>query len=155
PDSVGIDRLLNAVAAARRVRPGTAAVLVDAGSAVTVDWLDGSGAFAGGAIFPGLRLMTQALHDYTALLPLVKIERANPPVPATSTRVAIETGVFWAVAGGIEALVARLAAGFSGTTEVFLTGGDAPLLAKALNPNVQLWPHMTLEGIRIAAEALP
>ncbi len=128
---------------------------MDAGSAVTVDWLDESGAFAGGAIFPGIRLMTQALHDYTALLPLVKVEHANPPLPATSTPVAIEAGVFWAVAGGIQALVAQLAARANASPEVFLTGGDGLLLAKALNQDVHLWPHMTLEGIRIAAETMP
>jgi type III pantothenate kinase len=155
PEWVGIDRLLNAVAASRRVRLGRAAVLVDAGSAVTVDWLDESGAFAGGAIFPGLRLMTQALHDYTALLPLVQIQQPAPPVPATSTPAAVEAGVFWAVAGGLQVLIVRLGSRAATPPEVFLTGGDAPLLATALSQDLHLWPHMTLEGIRIAAETLP
>jgi type III pantothenate kinase len=155
PDWVGIDRLLNAVAASQRVRHGVPAVLVDAGSAVTVDWLDESGAFAGGAIFPGLRLMTQALHDYTALLPLIQIQQSTPPVPATATPAAVEAGVFWAVAGGTQALIARLSSRGIVPPEVFLTGGDAPLLAPALNQDVRVWPHMTLEGIRIAAETLP
>ena len=155
PEWVGIDRLLNAVAASRRVRPGVPAVLVDAGSAVTVDWLDESGAFAGGAIFPGVRLMTQALHDYTALLPLVQIQQPAPPVPATSTPAAVEAGVFWAVVGGIQALSGRLGSRAPTPAEVFLTGGDAALLAPAMNQDVRIWPHMTLEGIRIAAETLP
>jgi type III pantothenate kinase len=155
PEWVGIDRLLNGVAASRRVRSGVPAVLVDAGSAVTVDWLDESGAFAGGAIFPGLRLMTQALHDYTALLPLVPIQQPAPPVPATSTPAAVEAGVYWAVVGGMQALIGRLGSRATVAPEVFLTGGDAALLAPALNPDVHLWPHMTLEGIRIAAETLP
>ena len=73
PDKVGIDRLLNAVAANRRRQEHVAAILVDAGSAVTVDYLDGNGVFRGGAIFPGFRLMARALHDYTALLPIVDI----------------------------------------------------------------------------------
>src|SRR6516164_9083576 len=85
PDHVGIDRLLNAVAANSRRPPGTPAVLIDAGSAVTVDWLDEEGAFCGGAIFPGLRLMTMALHSYTALLPLVTIRKSSPGLPAKST----------------------------------------------------------------------
>jgi len=155
PECVGIDRLLNAVAASRRVRRGRAAVLVDAGSAVTVDWLDESSAFAGGAIFPGIQLMARALHDHTALLPLVKVERSTPSLPGTSTVAAIEAGVFWAAAGGIQALVARLATAANVTAELFLTGGDGPLLAKALDQDFHLWPNMTLEGIRIAAEAMP
>jgi type III pantothenate kinase len=155
PDHVGIDRLLDAVAASGRVQRGVAAVLVDAGSAVTVDWLDESGAFAGGAIFPGFRLMTQALHDYTALLPLVKVEDPVPSLPSTSTPTAVAAGVFWAVAGGIQALITQLAARAAGAIEVFLTGGDAALLANRLPLKVHVWPNMTLEGIRIAAEAQP
>jgi type III pantothenate kinase len=147
--------LLNGVAASHRLPAGGAAVLVDAGSAVTVDWLDESGAFAGGAILPGLGLMARALHEYTALLPLVQVAHPNPPVPGTSTLAAIEAGVFWAVAGGIQALLTQLAAHARDTPQIFVTGGDGPLLAKALNRDVHLWPNMTLEGIRIAAESVP
>src|SRR5262249_55906507 len=64
PHRVGIDRLLDAVAAKRRLPAGRPAVLVDAGSAVTVDWLDETHTFCGGAIFPGLHLMAQSLNDY-------------------------------------------------------------------------------------------
>src|SRR5581483_3656335 len=53
PDAVGIDRLLNAVAANTRRAGGVPAVVVGAGTAVTVDWLDAAGAFCGGAILPG------------------------------------------------------------------------------------------------------
>src|SRR5262249_26522535 len=113
------------------------------------------GAFAGGAIFPGIRLMAQALHDYTALLPLVNVEQASPAVPATSTTAAIEAGIYWAVVGGIQALIGRLVSTAKGRTEIYLTGGDGPLLAKALNHDFQLWPNMTLEGIRISAETKP
>jgi type III pantothenate kinase len=155
PESVGIDRLLNAVVASRRVPQGVGAVLVDAGSAITVDWLDESSAFAGGAILPGIRLMARALHEHTALLPLVHVEHAAPHLPATSTAAAIEAGVFWAAAGGIQALVSRLMGHATSTPKVFLTGGDGPFLAGALNHSVELWPNMTLEGIRIAAEASP
>ncbi|MGL4555642.1 MAG: type III pantothenate kinase, partial [Gemmataceae bacterium] len=66
PEKVGIDRLLNAVAAKPRI--AVDAVIIDAGSAVTVDYLDEYGSFQGGTIFPGLDLMADALHRYTALL---------------------------------------------------------------------------------------
>ncbi|HLJ96176.1 MAG TPA: type III pantothenate kinase [Gemmataceae bacterium] len=153
PDRVGIDRLLNAVAASRRVRPDQPAILVDAGSAITVDYLDELQAFAGGAILPGIRLMARSLHDYTALLPLVNVEHAAPPMPATSTAAAIEAGIYWAAVGAIQALVRRLQTVTTIGAELYLTGGDGPLLAMALD--VEVWPNMTLEGIRIAAEALP
>jgi type III pantothenate kinase len=155
PERVGIDRLLNAVAASTHLPRGTGAVLIDAGSAVTVDWLDETGAFRGGAIFPGLRLMTRALHDYTALLPLVEIRAPHPPMPGKSTITAIEVGVLGAVVGGIHYLVQQLAMSASGTPPLFLTGGDATLLRRAWDADVILWPHMTLEGLRLAAERLP
>jgi len=161
PDRVGLDRLLNAVAAKDRVARGTSIFIIDAGSAVTVDWVDEAGAFRGGAIFPGAQLMANALHDYTAALPLLKTWAnrgfANPQLPGTGTTAAIEAGIFWAVAGGIKALLRQLAAraGASRRHEIFLTGGEAWYLAPVMDLDVQLWPTMTLEGIRLAAEALP
>ena len=59
-NSVLIDRLLNAVSASRVLPPGRGGVLIDAGSAVTVDWLDEEHVFRGGSIFPGLDLMAEA-----------------------------------------------------------------------------------------------
>jgi type III pantothenate kinase len=167
PQRAGIDRLLNAVAARSRTPRHVSTVIIDAGSAVTVDSLDETGAFRGGAILPGLRLMSQALHEYTALLPLVAVKETNPPLPGITTEDAIAAGVFWAVAGGIKALVGQLAAHARELADphhtdlpprplvVFLTGGDAPLLAPVMDADVQLWPTMTLEGIRLTAEALP
>jgi type III pantothenate kinase len=154
PDQVGIDRLLDAVAAGSRTGQGASCLIVDAGTAITVDWVDDRGVFRGGAISPGLRLMGQALHDHTALLPLVALsaERAGPALPGTSTIQAIQAGIFWTAVGGVRALIgqfidnARLS-----NPQIFLTGGDAGLLTQALGLENCWWPEMTLEGIRIAA----
>jgi type III pantothenate kinase len=153
PDHVGIDRLLDAVAVNQRRTPDRYALIVDAGSAVTVDFLDSNGAFTGGTIFPGFRLMAQALHDYTALVPLVDPPRSVPPLPGTATRPAVEAGIYFAVLGGIRTLIQEYANRVGATPEVFLTGGDSPVLHLGL-PDAQHWPHMTLEGIRLTAEAL-
>jgi type III pantothenate kinase len=152
PQKAGIDRLLDAVAANRRRTPNRAAVIVDAGSAVTVDWLDDTGAFAGGAILPGFRLMAKALHDYTALLPLIEAPRAVPRAPGTDTIAAMEAGVFWSVAGAIQAMICedRTRVDY---LDSFLTGGDAAIL-QAVLPDAILWPAMTLEGLRWTAETL-
>ncbi len=154
PDWVGVDRLLDAVAANSRRRPGAPAVIVDSGSAVTVDYVDESGAFRGGVIFPGPRLMAKALHDYTALLPVVEVKQPIPAVPATWTRPAMVAGIFWAVVGGIESVLAQYARAAGTPPDLFLTGGDGALLHPAL-PQAQHWPTMTLEGTRLSAEALP
>jgi type III pantothenate kinase len=161
PHRVGIDRLLNAVAAKERVQPETSIFIIDAGSAVTVDWVDEEGAFRGGTIFPGIQMMAKALHDNTAALPLLSIDtdpvHANPSLPGTSSRSAITAGIYWAVAGGIKGILRQLQGkvGAFRKHEVFLTGGDANYLAPVMDLEVELWPTMTLEGVRLAAEALP
>jgi type III pantothenate kinase len=156
PERVGIDRLLNAAAARlcweRRRLP---AVVADAGSAVTVDWLDEDGAFRGGTIFPGLRLMVRALHDYTALLPLVEVQEPCPYVPGLSTTQAMQAGVYYATAGGINTLIGLLCARSPRPTHIYLTGGDAWLLSQAVDRRAEVWPEMTLEGLRLSAEAQP
>jgi type III pantothenate kinase len=154
PDHVGVDRLLDAVAVNSRRTGGTPAVVIDAGSAVTVDLVDESGAFLGGAILPGMRLMAEALHDYTALLPLLPPPDTTPVVPGTTTPAAMELGIFWAVAGGVALLLREYNSFCRSAIEVFLTGGDAPRLHSVI-PEARLWPEMTLEGIRLSAEALP
>ncbi len=153
PDHVGVDRLLDAVAANSRRKAGVPAVVIDAGSAVTVDLLDANGAFLGGAILPGMRLMAKALHDYTALLPLLAPPEKPPAVPGTSTPAAMEAGIFWAVAGGVQALIGLSGAALGWPGHIFLTGGDGGRLQAAF-PEAQLWPEMTLEGIRLSAETL-
>lgn len=165
PDLVGMDRLLDAVAANHRRAEDGAAVIVDAGTAVTVDYVDGTGAFCGGAILPGLRLMARSLHEQTALLPPLDVHGPTP-LPGRCTEDAMRAGVFWAVAGGITALVQQTMLVSPSRSRrlarVFLTGGDATHLAPvfARDSGVEaglewiVWPEMTLEGIRLAAQAL-
>jgi type III pantothenate kinase len=167
PDKVGIDRLLNAVAVTRIEKPGRGSVLIDAGSAVTVDWLDENHAYCGGSIFPGLDLMAEALHSYTALLPRVTLSLPVPELPAKATIPAMQVGIFLAVSGGIREAV-RIYAERAGTPpRIYFSGGQAPLLARAMGlsdpekttlppwSDYRLWPDQTLMGILHSAEALP
>ncbi len=156
PDRTGIDRLLNAVAAKSRLSPGQGAVLIDAGSAVTADWLDESHSFQGGCIFPGLDLMAEALHRYTALLPRVTVSLPVPTLPGKSTIPAMQVGLFLAVSGGIREAVRQYAEMATNPPGVFFTGGQAPLFAEAMQipSGWTLWPEQTLVGILRAAETL-
>jgi type III pantothenate kinase len=151
PDKVGIDRLLNAVAVNARRADRAPAVIVDAGSAVTVDLVDQRGAFRGGAILPGLKVMANALHDYTALLPLIEFD-ADVEMPGTSTIQAMKTGIFYALVGGVREVIEKLSERSppSKKMEIFVCGGDGALLAPQLPHPICLWPTMTLEGLRIA-----
>jgi type III pantothenate kinase len=157
PDAVGIDRLLNALAAIRE-KPGSAAIIIDAGSAVTVDWIDDTGTFRGGAIFPGLQLMARSLHSHTALLPLVEVAEPEAVLPGVSTVKAMEAGILWAVAGGSATIACRMGSRDSVSISYLVTGGDAQLILPALReaaPEIK-WEHrpvLTLEGLRLAAAA--
>src|SRR5690349_10922792 len=69
--TVGQDRLLNAIGAFSRAKQ--ACIVIDAGTAITVDFVDGEGVFQGGAIAPGVNLMLRALHEHTAALPMIDV----------------------------------------------------------------------------------
>ena len=73
PDRVGVDRLVNALAAFERTKSWT--IVVDAGTAITVDVINDHGAFMGGIIAPGMGISSKALHHYTALLPEILINK--------------------------------------------------------------------------------
>ena len=80
PDKVGLDRLANALAADRLRAAERGAIVVDLGSAITVDVVSPDGAFLGGAILPGIAMSARALHEFTDLLPLEPMsELAQPP----------------------------------------------------------------------------
>lgn len=156
PARVGIDRLLNAVAAIPLLNPGEPAILVDAGSAVTVDYLNTNHVFEGGAIFPGLVLMAKALHDYTAQLPLVEVDRRC--TLGKSTVEAIRAGAFHAVHGGICSLVESYAAmSDKAAPRLFFTGGQSELLYREwhMDDRARHWAEMTLTGVLVAARGLP
>lgn len=154
PETVGLDRLFNALAVSEVLQREKAAIVVSVGSAVTVDLIEAGGAFAGGAIFPGLSLMARSLRDYTSALPLVDVQESEPRIPGNATEPAMVAGIHGAVVGGIRYLVGKLQEGRHPLADAFLTGGDAPLLAKALASDFTLWPWMTLEGIRLTALAM-
>jgi type III pantothenate kinase len=159
PKAVGIDRLLNALAA-NQMKPATAqAIVIGVGTAVTVDLVRENGSFAGGTIFPGPRLMAESLHQYTAKLPLVPLDHVDHlDPPCTNTKAAIQTGISFAIMGGAYLLVDSMAGLDISRTWVIMTGGALGALADFDFGNVantMTSRTLTLEGIRIAAESLP
>lgn len=151
PRRVGIDRLLNAVAVNQLRTADRPAVVVDSGTATTVDVVSADGAFVGGAILPGLALSAKGLHEYTALLPLVSVAelgQATPEPLGRNTRAAIRSGLFWGQLGAVKELIERQA----GTDpDVVVTGGGGSLLAAHL-PRARFEPHLSLQGLVLAAE---
>jgi type III pantothenate kinase len=157
PARVGIDRVLNAVAV-NLVRPaGRPAIIVDSGTATTVDAVSADGGFEGGAILPGVELAARALADYTARLPRLAhselVEAEYEPI-GRNTRTAIRTGITWGQIGAVRELVKRigdaLAADSPVEPVVFLTGGGAPLLAPYF-PQARVERHLALQGLAAVA----
>jgi type III pantothenate kinase len=152
PELVGIDRLAGAVAA-NRIRPaGRGAIVVDLGSAITVDLISVDGAFLGGAILPGIGMSARALHEFTDLLPHLEMTMLTeaPAALGTSTLDALRSGLFWGAVGGVRELIARFSAGQT-PPQVFLTGGAAPSVAGLLSPDAVYMPHLVLSGVAVAA----
>jgi type III pantothenate kinase len=153
PARVGIDRLLAALAADRLRQRDRAAIVVDLGTAITVDLIDAEGAFAGGAILPGIATSARALADQTDALPQVALEFLDqPPVPlGTSTIAAIESGIYWGAIGAIRELVLQLSAPFQIRPDLFITGGASRQVADLLKTHgsVRYVPNLVLSGIAL------
>ena len=144
PDSVGVDRLSAASEAYHRV--GGPVVVVDVGTAITVDAVSGDGVFVGGIIATGPRLMALALHEHTSLLPLVEPERGIGLL-GRSTVDCIRSGLLYGTASLVDGLVRR-ARREMGDATVVATGGGLEFVLPALEERVDVVdPDLVLKGL--------
>jgi type III pantothenate kinase len=155
PELVGTDRLMAAVAANRLRAADRAAIVADLGTAITVDLVTANGAFAGGAILPGLAMSARALDEHTDALPCVAVDRwQGPPAPlGKATEPAIEAGLFWGAVGAIRELVAQYSNSLPDAPDLFVSGGGsqwiANLLSRGHDRRVLHVPHLVLSGIAL------
>jgi type III pantothenate kinase len=151
PDSIGPDRLANAVAAHQRF--GAPVVVVDFGTAVTFDVVDARGNYVGGIIAPGLAAMTEYLHEKTALLPKIKIREIKSAV-GKSTEQAMLVGAVHGYRGLVRELIGELKRELRAKKlPVVATGGYARLIAAGLPEISAVAPDLTLEGLRLVWRA--
>jgi len=151
PKTIGPDRLANAVAA--RHHFGAPVVVVDFGTAVTLDVVNRTGNYIGGIIAPGLAAMTDYLHEKTALLPRIKIREVKTAV-GKSTEQAMLIGAVHGYRGLVRALIAELKRELKvKQLPVVATGGYARLIASKLPEISAVEPNLTLEGLRLTWEA--
>jgi type III pantothenate kinase len=147
PNSIGPDRLANAVAARRRF--GAPVVVVDFGTAVTFDVVNARGDYIGGIIAPGLAAMTDYLHEKTALLPRIEIREPASAV-GKSTEHAMLVGAVHGYRGLIRGLLAELRRELKvKRLPVIATGGYAKLIASKMPEISAVRPDLTLEGLRL------
>jgi type III pantothenate kinase len=151
PAAVGADRIVNAVAAGHHY--GFPAIIVDIGTATTVEAVDGGGCYLGGAILTGLYVALDALVARTAKLPSVDLEEEAPSVIATNTPDSIRSGFVYGYAGAIDALVrrSREELGEEGV-HVVATGGPASVIVRHCREIEAFDPDLTLKGLRVLYE---
>ncbi len=149
PSSVGADRLANAFAA--RKLHGRPAIVVDLGTATTLDCISRSGAYVGGAIAPGVVTASEELFRRAARLSRVDLRRPTRALGRT-TEECLRVGVVWGNAGLVDALVRRVRAELGGRPKVIATGGLAPVLAPECETVDLLDEGLTLKGLRLLWE---
>jgi type III pantothenate kinase len=144
PSEAGADRLVNAVGC--RAKYDGALIIVDSGTATTLDVVSADGAFEGGVIAPGINLSMQALHSAAARLPRIAIERPDRVI-GKNTVGAMQSGVFWGYIDLIDGLIARVRAEYGEPMTVIGTGGVASLFEGASTSIEHYDPDVTIRGL--------
>lgn len=143
PHTLGADRWLGALAAHRR---WGRALVVDCGSATTVNLVTDDGTFRGGPIGPGLRALQAGMQQVTPALPHADLQ-ASVAWPPRSSQAAVDAGTLVGYCGLVERLVAAMLAVAGGPTQVLLTGGNAELLVRHGRLHAQMAPDLVHLGL--------
>ena len=147
PDTLGIDRIVGVIAA-QALAPGCPVLVVDAGTAITYDYADAEGVYQGGGISPGIRMRFQALHSFTARLPLVEMAE-NIPLTGNSTYSSIRSGVVHGAGAEVQGMIDRYCALAGPSLQVALTGGDILTFENQLEKVNFANPYLLLDGIHL------
>jgi type III pantothenate kinase len=147
PDQVGTDRLCAAAAGYERAQQ--ACVIVDFGTAITVNAVGDDGSFLGGAILPGVGLGARALAEFTAALPRIQVTEPTTALAGT-TETAMQSGLFFGTRGAVRELVERIATQFGKWPYLVFTGGDAILIGEHCDFVDAVVPDLGLLGLELA-----
>ncbi|MBE9527624.1 MAG: type III pantothenate kinase [Proteobacteria bacterium] len=165
PSEVGADRVVNAVAAFELF--GGPVVVVDFGTALTLDYVNGDGVYCGGIIAPGIGISLEALHARTAKLPLVTIDDsigcsgskpgsdsgAKPcSIVGRNTVEAIKSGVYWGTVSMVDGIIERIERERGALGSVVATGGFAGTLAACADSVDEVDEFLTLKGLGLIYE---
>jgi type III pantothenate kinase len=146
PASLGADRAVNTIAA-HALHPGDL-IVIDFGTATTLDVSDYRGAYKGGIIAPGINLSLDALVTAAAKLPRIAIEApATTSVVGRNTVDQMHIGIYWGYIAMIEGLVARLKAEVGRPVTVIATGGLATLFERHTDVFDRIEPDLTIQGL--------
>ena len=146
PKDVGADRIVNGIAAYEKYHD--ACIIVDFGTATTIDLISKKGEYVGGAIAPGLSISLEALVQRASKLPRIEIVKPTDVVGRNTVH-SIQAGIFYGYVGLVDGLVQRIRAAYASTASVVATGGLAPLVASECASIDEVDEFLTLEGLRI------
>jgi type III pantothenate kinase len=146
PREVGADRIVNAVAAHQLY--GSPLIVIDMGTATTLDVVSKGGDYIGGAIAPGIYIATEALFTRTAVLPRIELSLPKKAI-GRNTVAAMQSGVVFGYIGLIEGLVNRIQAELDEKAKVIAAGGFATLISQATDIIDIINPDLTLIGLRL------
>jgi type III pantothenate kinase len=154
PQDLGVDRWLAIIAAYQRAKG--AVCVIDCGTALTVDVVDGKGQHLGGLILPGLGMMRDSLLQRAEGIDYEPenepfSDDAVPTLLANDTQGAVEAGSLYASIAFIERVVADLEREVGQAMQVLLTGGDAPDIEPLLARELDYSPRLVLEGLALMA----
>ncbi|MCL2027723.1 MAG: type III pantothenate kinase [Bacteroidales bacterium] len=144
PETLGLDRLALAVAAAR-LAPQTATLVISAGTCITYDFITSQGEYIGGAISPGLQMRARALHEFTQRLPLVDLPD-NIDYCGTNSTAAIQSGILKGALDEIDAKIVFFKEK-NPSGKVFFTGGDKNYLVNSTKNRTFAVSNMVLIGL--------
>ncbi|WNX83145.1 type III pantothenate kinase [Agathobaculum sp. NTUH-O15-33] len=146
PREVGVDRLVNSVSAIRKY--GSPLVIVDIGTATTFDAIDESGAYQGGAIFPGIKVAMEALFLKASKLPRVDIERPDQAIGKNTVQ-SMQSGAVRGYVGALTGIITDIQKELGGQARVVATGGMGRMMASYCDLIDEVDPNLTLEGLRL------
>ncbi|HJZ41134.1 MAG TPA: type III pantothenate kinase [Bacteroidales bacterium] len=144
PESLGIDRVAAAVGAWKSF-PGSDMLIIDMGTAITIDVVAAAGEYRGGNISPGLYTRFRSLNDYTARLPLVEKDDRFPRF-GDNTGSAIAAGVQQGIIYEINGYIHEFETLYPGC-KIILTGGDASFFVRELKSTIFAIPELVLSGL--------
>ena len=145
PREVGIDRLVNAVSAVEKY--GKPLIIVDIGTAITFDCIDETGAYLGGAIFPGIKIAMEALFRKASKLPRVDIANTEHAIGRTTVQ-SMQSGAVRGYVGALTGIILDMKAELPGDVRVIATGGMGRMMAEHCRMIDAVEPNLTMEGLR-------
>ncbi len=143
PQEIGADRLVNAAEAFREYQ--RACIIVDFGTATTLDYVNEAGAYIGGTIAPGIMIANEALYRWTSKLPRVDVVKCDR-VLANSTVGAIQSGVYHGYKGLVKHLIDEMRKEVGGKPTIVATGGLASLVVEDMD--IPIKRFLTLDGLK-------